>query len=182
MSNPSEDDLAEILSRNPAVKLKSEYRLSAPRRVSTGKVATTPASPLSEQDKATKPPKAKPSGSQSTLRKLALAMSESDLQTSIIDLAHLYHWKVAHFRSVQVKKKDGTTFWQTPVAADGEGFPDLIMIRKNRILAVELKRERGKAEPAQIEWLHLFMLTRRVETYLWKPSSWLDGTIEGLLR
>lgn len=89
MLNPTEADLAEILSKNPDIKLRPEYRLSALRRASTGKVAITPASPLSEQDKATKPPKAKPSGDRQNQRKLALTMSESELQTSIIDLAHL---------------------------------------------------------------------------------------------
>lgn len=182
MANPSEADLAEILARNLAVKLKPEYRLSAPRQQRQMEMATSPRPKGIARPEPQQVPKAKPFGSQSNQRKLALAMSEDDLQKSVIDLAHLYGWKVAHFRSARVTRKDGTTYWQTPVAADGEGFPDLIMIRKNRILAVELKRERGKAESAQIEWLHLFMLTRRVEAYLWKPSSWLDGTIEGLLR
>jgi len=109
-------------------------------------------------------------------------MSEGDLQQSVIDLAHLYRWKVAHFRSVKVQRKDGATFWQTPVAADGEGWPDLILVRKNRVLAAELKAEKGKPSPAQIEWLHVLMLTRRVETFVWCPSQWLSGEIEGMLR
>lgn len=58
MSATMEHDLAAMLANNDHLGLKPEYRLSAPRRVSTGKVATTPASPLSEQDKATEPPKA----------------------------------------------------------------------------------------------------------------------------
>lgn len=184
----NEADLAEILSKNPDIKLRPEYRLSAPRRVSTGKVATPLASEPSGQSRATAPPKAKPSSDRPTLRKLALAMSESDLQSSIIDLAHLYHWKVAHFRSVQVKKKDGTTFWQTPVAADGEGWPDLVLVRKaqgegiGRVIFAELKKEREKLRPVQVEWLEILILTKRVEVYTWRPSDWLDGTIEGLLR
>lgn len=168
-------DLAKILER-------PGYRIS-PQSTRTDLKPQTAPQPCLERaspDRANVASKDKGSGD--NLRKLALAMSEDDLQQSVVDLAHLYGWRIAHFRSVLVTKKDGTTFWQTPVAADGEGFPDLIAVRRNRILAIELKRERGKPDPNQVAWLHAFMLTRRIETFLWKPSQWLDGTIEALLR
>lgn len=38
----TEPDLAEILARNPAVKLKPEYRLSAPRQQRQREMATSP--------------------------------------------------------------------------------------------------------------------------------------------
>lgn len=121
-------------------------------------------------------------------RALALAMSEGDLQASVIELAHFHAWKVVHFRSVKVQKKDGSTFWQTPVAADGEGFPDLVLVRDDpaggmgRILFVECKKEREKPRPSQAEWLDLLKAIKRVEVYVWKPSAWMDGTIDALLR
>lgn len=177
----SEADLAAMLANNKSLKLKPEYRISpsTPRQEETAISPRVPPVPVAEPQPA---PKADLSTNRKNLRKIALAMSEDDLQTSIIELAHFYGWKCAHFRSVKVTKKDGSTFWQTPVAADGEGFPDLILVRRNRVLAVELKSERGKPDPAQREWLHIFMLTRRVETFIWKPSQWLDLTIDSLLR
>jgi len=49
-------------------------------------------------------------------------ISEADFQTRVIDLARQLGWRVAHFRKTRVQRKDGSTFWETPVAADGKGF------------------------------------------------------------
>lgn len=100
-------------------------------------------------------------------RKLALAMSEADLLSNVREMARVTGWMAYHTRDS--RRSD-------------IGFPDLVMVRKNRVLFVELKSEKGKPTAAQIEWLHALMLTRRAETYLWRPSQWLDGTIEGMLR
>ena len=50
------------------------------------------------------------------------------------------------------------------------GFPDLILVRPPRLLAVELKAERGKLTPAQAEWLDLLAVCG-VETHVWRPSD-----------
>lgn len=100
-------------------------------------------------------------------------LSEKDFQADFIDIAHAYRWKVAHFRSVQTVNKAGDTRWATPVAADGEGFPDLIMLRGDRQLAVELKRENGKTTPKQDDWLAAFKAAG-VATYVWKPSDFAE--------
>jgi len=94
-------------------------------------------------------------------------MSEAELQANVRELARVRGWKCYHTHDA--RRSD-------------VGFPDLVLVRENRLLFVELKSEKGKPSPAQIEWLHVLMLTRRVETFLWKPSQWLDGTIEGMLR
>lgn len=177
----TDTDLAEILGRRG-------YRISrsnSPRTDPNPQTATQPRPEPVSPDRANVASKDKPSGNQ---KQLALAMSEDDLQTSVIDLAHLYHWKVAHFRSVRVQKQDGTVYWQTPVAADGEGWPDLVLARADpagglgRVLVVECKKEKERPRPSQTEWLSLLILSKRVEVYVWKPSMWLDGTIEALLR
>lgn len=168
MNRWTEEDMAAALAANPALRLSREG--SAKPTLTSPKLVEQP--PMNPE----------------TAKTLALAMSEDELQTSVIDLAHFYRFKVAHFRSVKVTRKDGSTFWQTPVQADGEGFVDLVLIRAGakegmgRVIFVELKSERGKTEPAQTEWLTLLKLTQRVEVFLWRPSHWLDGTIEALLR
>ena len=45
--------------------------------------------------------------------------------------------RVAHFRPPRTVHG-----WRTAVAADGAGFPDLVMVRGSRLLAAELKSER----------------------------------------
>ena len=189
MSNWSDTELAERIAANPDLARRNmgNSPLAAPKLRSGTSGRPAPVPPR----EANPAPKAVVSGDQSNLQELALAMSEDDLQQSIIDLAHLHGWKCAHFRSVKVTKKDGSTFWQTPVAADGEGFVDLVLVRKSpsvdgsgmgRVIFAELKAERGKIEPAQREWLGLLTLTQRVEVFCWRPSDWLSGKIENLLR
>jgi hypothetical protein len=49
------------------------------------------------------------------------------------------------------------------------GFPDRVLIRE-RVVFAELKRERAKPTPAQIEWLD-GLAAAGAETYLWRPSD-----------
>lgn len=102
-------------------------------------------------------------------------ISEKDFQKTVIDMAHLFGWRVAHFRPAMTKRGR----WVTPVQADGAGFPDLIMIRRNVILAVELKSERGKVSVKQQEWIDAFEKAG-VETFTWKPEHF--SAIEEILR
>ena len=90
---------------------------------------------------------------------------EEQLLTHIIELAHLYHWTVAHFRPARTEKG-----WRTAVSGDGKGFPDLVLVRANRIMAMELKSEKGKVSQEQWEWLEALGKTG-AEVYLWKPNQ-----------
>jgi hypothetical protein len=64
---------------------------------------------------------------------------ERDFQTAVIDLAHLAGWTLAHFRPAQTRHG-----WRTPVAGDGQGFPDLILTKGPRLVIAELKTQKGK--------------------------------------
>ena len=109
-----------------------------------------------------------------------LKISEDDLQGAVIDRAHDLGWTVAHFRSVPVKRHDGTIRYETPVQADGAGFPDLVLVR-DRVLFVELKSDTGRVSTAQQDWM--FALSHAgAEVHLWYPSQWRDGTIESVLN
>jgi hypothetical protein len=122
-----------------------------------------------------------PPPSPETIKTLAAAMSEDELQTSVIKHAHFYGYRVAHFRSVRVTRKDGSTFWQTPVQADGEGFPDLILLKDGqRGLAWELKSEDGPVAKAQTNWLTAFKLAG-FDARVVRPSDWLSGLVDSLL-
>lgn len=50
------------------------------------------------------------------------------------------------------------------------GFPDLIAVRGTRQLAIELKRETGRATPEQLSWLDDFEAVG-AEVYVWRPSD-----------
>jgi hypothetical protein len=49
------------------------------------------------------------------------------------------------------------------------GFPDLVLIRRDRLLVAELKLEKGRLGTAQGVWLAAF--EQVAETYLWRPSD-----------
>lgn len=94
-------------------------------------------------------------------------LTESEWQQRVIDLAHLLGWRVAHFRAARTQ-----TGWRTPVAADGAGFPDLILVR-DRLIAAELKTQRGTVSWPQQQWLDALQAAG-VETHVWRPSDWAD--------
>ena len=73
-------------------------------------------------------------------------MREDDFQATVIEMAQRLGWKVAHFRPAKTEKG-----WRTAVAADGAGFPDLVLVR-HRILFAELKTDRGKLSRDQVVW------------------------------
>lgn len=77
----------------------------------------------------------------------ALPIKEKDLQKAAIEIMHRFGWLVAHFHTVQSSRG----VWQTPVSADGKGFPDAVAVRE-RIVFVEFKVGRNTLRAEQIVW------------------------------
>ncbi|WP_346927547.1 hypothetical protein, partial [uncultured Arthrobacter sp.] len=78
-------------------------------------------------------------------------MSERELQDAVIELARLLGWRVAHFRPARVRR-GGREIYETPVAADGKGWPDLVLVRGSRLIFAEMKSGTGRLSDAQIAW------------------------------
>ncbi len=74
--------------------------------------------------------------------------SEAGFMATVIALAKLRGWACAHFRPARTARG-----WRTPCQADGKGWPDLVLVRGPRILAVELKLDGARPTPAQALWL-----------------------------
>jgi len=108
---------------------------------------------------------------------IAKSMTEAEIQSNIIQLARALGYLCAHFRSVRVQRQGGTTFYQTPVQADGAGFPDLVLAKAGRVIFVECKSERGSVSPEQAEWLNILP----GEVYVWGPADWVSGNVERTL-
>ena len=109
-------------------------------------------------------------------RTLDTSISEKDLQDAVIAYMRQVGWLVAHFRPARTIEG-----WRTPVAADGEGFPDVIALRGNRELVIEFKSATGKPMPKQRAWMAAFEQAG-VDTYLWRPSDWINGVIDEVVR
>lgn len=97
--------------------------------------------------------------------------SEAEFQTLVIQIARHHGWRVAHFRKVRVQRRDGTVFWETPVAADGKGFLDLELVKGKRLIKAELKVGKNIQTDEQVEWFNAY-LDAGIETYLWYPRHW----------
>ena len=61
------------------------------------------------------------------------------------------------------------------------GYPDLCLVRGDRLIYAELKSARGRVKPAQHAWLAA-LAAAGAETYVWKPDHWLSGEVERVLR
>lgn len=102
------------------------------------------------------------------------ALSEAEFQTKVCDFARSLGWKVAHFRKVRVQRKDGSVYWETPVAEDGKGFLDLFFARRGYYnFHAELKVKDNTPTPEQWEWVHTIRESGGV-AFVWYPSDWTD--------
>lgn len=89
-------------------------------------------------------------------------------EEQLLELAALLGWRRAHFRPLQTK--DGR--WRTPVSGDGAGFPDLVLVRGERLIVAEAKAGRASTTPEQRAWLDALDAVPGVEAYVWRPEQW----------
>lgn len=99
------------------------------------------------------------------------AWSEAEFQKHVIALAQGLGFTVAHFRTVRVQRTNGSVSYQTPVQADGAGFPDLVMVGHGRVAFVELKADKGRVRPEQETWINL-LREGGATVFLWRPKQW----------
>lgn len=106
--------------------------------------------------------------------------TEKDFTRTVIKLAQAFGFRVAHFRPGRVVRR-GVEKYETPVAGDGKGFPDLLLVHPKRRLCIvaELKMPGGKFSPEQVQWLQDFAYVG-VLAYRWGPAD-MDE-IEAVLR
>lgn len=103
------------------------------------------------------------------------AMSEENLLSCVLDLARLLGLRTAHFRPALTDKG-----WRTPVAGDGKGWPDLIIVG-SRLIVRELKAERGNTTAEQVAWFAA-LRAAGVDVAIWKPNDWLSGQVRAELE
>jgi VRR-NUC domain len=91
-------------------------------------------------------------------------ISEARFQRQIIDYAELMGWRCYFtYRSNH-----------SPV-----GFPDLVLVRRPRVVWIEVKTERGRLSDAQRAWINELADCGQ-EVHVVRPSQW--RVVEELLR
>jgi hypothetical protein len=103
-------------------------------------------------------------------------MKERELQKAIIEMAGFFGWRIAHFRTAI----NARGHYQTPVAADGAGFPDLCLVR-DRIVFAEIKVGYNKLSTAQEIWRDA-IIGAGGEWFEWREANWESGAVEEALR
>lgn len=106
----------------------------------------------------------------------SLILTENELLEATLSLAKLYGWRTFHQRPALTARG-----WRSAVQGDGEGWPDLFMVRGGQNLAVELKRKGGKATVEQREWLDALKASG-IPATVWTPEHWESGAILAKLR
>jgi hypothetical protein len=105
-------------------------------------------------------------------------VTEADLTRTVLDAARTFGWSVTHFRPARTNRG-----WRTPLQGDA-GFPDLVLARQGRVLAVELKTATGRLRPDQELWRDQLGAGERA-VLTWhqvRPDSSLDALLAELSR
>jgi len=101
-------------------------------------------------------------------------MTEAEFQAQVLQLARVYGWKIHHDRPAM--SRDGR--WATHVQGDA-GFPDLVLAHpRHGTLYAELKTDKGKLSPAQVEWVQT-LTDAGAEVHVWRPAQ-LDLIVKRL--
>ena len=95
---------------------------------------------------------------------VAPRICERRFQTQIIAYAVLMGWR--HYHTHDARRS-------------APGFPDLVLVRRPRLVFAEVKADRTPVTDDQTAWLEELRASGQ-EVYLWRPSHWRQ--IETVLR
>ena len=90
-------------------------------------------------------------------------MSEKAYQDQIVQLAKANNWLVYHTYDSRRSEP---------------GFPDLIMVKGRRLIAIEVKKEGKKTTPAQDMWISAMNLVVSTSAWVARPSDWEDVKLD----
>ena len=113
----------------------------------------------------------------------AQEMTEAELVDSIIELAQRLGWMAVHSRPARL-----AAGYRTAIQGD-KGFVDLVLARHGRVIFAECKSEKGQLSGEQYNWQcelegvpGKWTWKEHPEYYIWRPSDWLSGEVERLLK
>lgn len=93
----------------------------------------------------------------------SVQVSEKEFQDTVTDALSLFGWLWYHTHDSRRSNK---------------GFPDVVAVRGQRVLFIELKREDGRVTVEQKDWL-LKLRDAGREAFVLRPSQ-MDAFLEGI--
>lgn len=94
-------------------------------------------------------------------------VTEAEFQQQVVELATICGWTALHVRR-SIGRRGGKQAYQTTTSI--KGWVDLLLWRPGQIIAVELKREKGRLTDEQRECLS-GLAAAGVPVYVWRPSD-----------
>lgn len=105
-------------------------------------------------------------------------MTEEQLKAAVLELATMYQWKVFSVTNSTRLIKKGNGFIRVKnINPQGNGFPDLVLVRRGQIIFVELKQDGRYPELEQKEWLAALAVGGPVQTFVWRPKDLEAGAV-----
>lgn len=87
-------------------------------------------------------------------------------------LLRQFGWElVFHDEATNAPRQCPSCHAEIRLPRNARGFPDLIALRGDTLLVVELKSDRGTTTPEQRAWLAAFKGVRRVVVAVWRPKD-----------
>lgn len=102
----------------------------------------------------------------------ATAVSEREFQKAVCDALSLFGWRWTHFRPAMSRKGWRTAFSGSP------GFPDIVAVRDERVVWIELKSVAGRLNEEQAHRLAALGAAGQ-DVHVSRPSDW-DAIAETL--
>jgi len=106
-------------------------------------------------------------------------MTERAFQGQVLAYARLMGWRYWHDAATNAARRCAACGAVRKVPRNAAGLPDLILVRRPRVIFAELKAQRGRLREEQREWLEA-LAGCSVEVYVWRPDDW--PTVERILR
>lgn len=98
-------------------------------------------------------------------------ITEKAFEHQVIQYARLMGWRIWKDRATNRRRRCASCGAWSAGARNPAGLPDLILIRRPRLVWVELKAERGRLSDDQRAWIEDLRASGQ-ECYLWRPSEW----------
>lgn len=98
-------------------------------------------------------------------RQPSLQADEAAFQDKVVAFAKEAGWLVQHTYRGRV----GKGAWRTPATV---GFPDLVLLKRGRLVVLELKMPGNDASDAQNVWVATFQTVPGCEAYVVYPADW----------
>ena len=106
-------------------------------------------------------------------------VTEKRFQSQVLAYAAMMGWSAWHDNATNAPRRCSGCGQTRSLPRNTAGLPDLVLIRRPRVVWAELKAERGRLRPAQKAWIEELRACGQA-VYVWRPSSWEE--VERVLR